>query len=114
MRAICDTYPAICETRNRGIGAHSYLSIVSLYDHLKGSIRDSLRMLMADVRIILLIACANIANLPLSCRTARSREFTLRAALDASPPDTADTHRDWKLTSGSTNPPDRSQIEFST
>ena len=60
-----------------------HLSIVSLHDHLTGSVRASLWTLMAAVVFILLIACANIANLQLSRGSVRAREFALRAALGA-------------------------------
>src|SRR6185437_12649409 len=59
------------------------LDVISLHDHLTGSIRAPLWMLMAAVVFILLIACANIANLQLSRGSLRSREFALRSALGA-------------------------------
>ena len=62
----------------------SHLSVVSLHDQLTGNLRDPILMLMAAVGFILLISCANIANLQLSRGSVRSREFILRAALGAS------------------------------
>ena len=60
-----------------------HLDVVSLHDHLTGSVRGPLWMLMAAVGFILLIACANIANLQVSRGSLRSREFALRSALGA-------------------------------
>ncbi|MGC1617127.1 MAG: ABC transporter permease, partial [Candidatus Acidiferrum sp.] len=60
-----------------------HLSVVSLHDHLTGSVRAPLWTLMAAVAFIFLIACANIANLQLSRGSVRSREFALRSALGA-------------------------------
>ena len=59
------------------------LSVVSLHDHLTGSVRAPLWTLMAVVAFILLIVCANIANLQLSRGSVRAREFVLRSALGA-------------------------------
>jgi putative ABC transport system permease protein len=59
------------------------LRVVSLHDHLTGSVRAPLLTLMAAVAFILLIACANIANLQLSRASVRAREFVLRSALGA-------------------------------
>jgi predicted permease len=61
----------------------AHLSVVSLHDHLAGSVRAPLWTLMAAVAFILLIACANIANLQLSRGSVRAREFVLRSALGA-------------------------------
>ena len=60
-----------------------HLSVVSLHDHLTGNARAPLWTLLAAVAFILLIACANIANLQLSRCSVRAREFVLRSALGA-------------------------------
>ena len=61
----------------------AHLSVVSLRDHLTGSVRAPLWTLMAAVAIIFLIACANITNLQLSRGSVRTGEFALRSALGA-------------------------------
>jgi putative ABC transport system permease protein len=73
--ALAKAYPATNENVS--------IRLQSLEERLLGDAKPGLNVLLVTVALLLLIACANVANLMLARTTARERELAIRAALGA-------------------------------
>ncbi len=61
------------------------LAMIPLQEYLTDNVRSGLQLLLAAVALLLLVACANVANMILADATTRTSEFAVRAAMGATP-----------------------------
>jgi len=76
---------AVTEAYNAQNGARRGVRVWRLHDYLSQNTRQMVLVLQGAVLLVLLVACANVANMLLARSVPRQRELAIRLAIGASP-----------------------------
>jgi putative ABC transport system permease protein len=79
LRIVAERLEQTHPTTNHNIG----VAVVAMSEEIVGGIRNTLLMVFGAVVFVLLVACANVANLLLARASVRFREITIRSAIGA-------------------------------
>jgi putative ABC transport system permease protein len=82
VRPLTERYPPVLQQR---MGLQLSLPMRPFLDEIVGESRRMILILMGAVGLVLLIGCADVANLMLTRTSSRQRELALRAAVGATP-----------------------------